>query len=309
MVSIVTTVYNHEPYLRQCLNGIVMQQTKFRFEAIVHDDVSTDGSVAIIKEYAEKYPDIIKPIYETENQYSKGDGSLGRILKNNVRGKYVATCEGDDYWIDADKLQNQFDYMESHPEVSMCGTNGLVLYDDHSRAPIYFSKWFREEILDTETIFSNQQVFHTCSYFYRRELLEIREKFNCRIFAGDLTLKLLALSLGDVATLGTVSTVYRKDTRNAASFTQTHDCSGKWAIEQLIHLYTEFDKFTNGRFHSLYTKRMKDFSIRLKALSWRKRLGRLALIITYPAYNWPNVYRSVLNKLHLKKTDDYFFGL
>ena len=74
MVTIRCTVFNHERYLRECLDGFVMQKTNFRFEAIVHDDASTDGSAAIIKEYAEKYPDIIKPIYETENQYSKHDG-------------------------------------------------------------------------------------------------------------------------------------------------------------------------------------------------------------------------------------------
>lgn len=80
MVTILCLVYNHESYIRQCLEGFVMQKTNFRFEAIVHDDASTDGTAAIIREYAEKYPDIIKPIFETENQYSKGDGSLGRIM-------------------------------------------------------------------------------------------------------------------------------------------------------------------------------------------------------------------------------------
>ena len=78
MVTILCLVYNHESYIRQCLEGFVMQKTNFRFEAIVHDDASTDGTAAIIREYAEKYPDINKPIFETENQYSKGDGSLGR---------------------------------------------------------------------------------------------------------------------------------------------------------------------------------------------------------------------------------------
>lgn len=64
LVSIQCLVYNHEPYLRQCLDGIVMQKTNFKFEAIVHDDCSTDNSASIIREYAEKYPEIIKPIYE-----------------------------------------------------------------------------------------------------------------------------------------------------------------------------------------------------------------------------------------------------
>ncbi len=120
LVSIRCTVYNHEPYLRQCLDGFVMQQTNFPFEVIVHDDASTDGSAAIIREYAEKYPDMIKPIFETENQYSKHDGSLGRILKAAIHpaSKYIAVCEGDDFWTDPQKLQIQVDFLESHPDYS-----------------------------------------------------------------------------------------------------------------------------------------------------------------------------------------------
>lgn len=119
MVTIRCATYNHEAYIRQCLEGFVMQKTNFRFEAIVHDDASTDGTVAIIREYAEKYPDIIKPIYETENQYSKRDGSLRRIMDAHTHGKYVAVCEGDDYWIDPLKLQKQVDFLEGNPEYGM----------------------------------------------------------------------------------------------------------------------------------------------------------------------------------------------
>ena len=126
LVSVKCLVYNHEPYLRQCLDGIVMQQTNFPFEAIVHDDASTDGSAAIIHEYAEKYPDIIKPIIEKENQYSKKDGSMQRIINEQIRGKYIAICEGDDYWIDPLKLQKQVDLMESHSEYGLVYTSAYV---------------------------------------------------------------------------------------------------------------------------------------------------------------------------------------
>ena len=122
LVVIRCLVYNHEPYLRDCLEGFVMQQTNFPFVAIVHDDASTDGSAAIIREYGEKYPDIIKPIYEAENKYSKHDGSLGRIINAAVDAtgaKYVAMCEGDDYWTDPLKLQKQVDFMETNPEYGM----------------------------------------------------------------------------------------------------------------------------------------------------------------------------------------------
>lgn len=118
LVSIRCLVYNHGPYLRQCLDGFVMQKTDFAFEAIVHDDASTDNSAAIIREYAEKYPDIIKPIYESENQYRKG--TIGKIMDHAVSpsSKYIAICEGDDYWTDSLKLQKQVDYLERHPK---CG--------------------------------------------------------------------------------------------------------------------------------------------------------------------------------------------
>ena len=130
MVTIRCAVYNHEQYIRKCLEGFVMQKTNFKFEAIVHDDVSTDGSVAIIKEYAEKYPDIIKPIFEKENQYSKHDGSLGRIMDENSHGKYIAFCEGDDYWTDPLKLQKQIDFLESHPDYSLCFHNAIIHWED-----------------------------------------------------------------------------------------------------------------------------------------------------------------------------------
>lgn len=120
MVSIRCAVYNHEKYIRDCLDGFVMQKTNFRFEAIAHDDASTDNTASIIKEYAEKYPDIIKPIYETENQYSKHDGSIRRILDAEMRGKYIAMCEGDDYWTDPLKLQKQVNYLEKRIEIVFC---------------------------------------------------------------------------------------------------------------------------------------------------------------------------------------------
>lgn len=121
-------VYNQELYLRDCLEGFVMQKTSFPFKAVVHDDCSTDGSTAIIREYAEKYPDIIEPIYETENLYSKGDGSLGRAMNKacNGRSEYFALCEGDDYWIDPYKLQKQVDFLDKNPEYSMCFSSCVI---------------------------------------------------------------------------------------------------------------------------------------------------------------------------------------
>lgn len=102
-----------------------MQKTNFPFEVIVHDDASTDRTADIIREYEKKYPKIITPIYETENQYSKHDGSINRIVNPFLKGKYVAFCEGDDYWIDENKLQMQVDFLEANPEYGMCYTKAI----------------------------------------------------------------------------------------------------------------------------------------------------------------------------------------
>lgn len=121
-VSVVCNAYNHGLYIRKALDGFVMQKTSFPFEVLVHDDASTDDTAEIIREYEKRYPEIIKPIYETENQYSKRDGSLTRIQYSRVKGKYVALCEGDDYWTDPLKLQKQYDALEAHPQIDICAT-------------------------------------------------------------------------------------------------------------------------------------------------------------------------------------------
>lgn len=121
VVSIISLTYNHAPYIRECLDGFLMQQTDFPFEVIIHDDASTDGTTTIIKEYAAKYPDIIKPILQVENQYSKYH-DFNLIIQNcfeKCQGKYIAFCEGDDYWTDPLKLQKQVDFLEKHKEYGM----------------------------------------------------------------------------------------------------------------------------------------------------------------------------------------------
>lgn len=122
LVSICCLSFNHAPYIRESLDGFLKQKTTFGVEILIHDDASTDGTDAIIKEYAEQYPDIIFPLYETVNQYSNGYKGKMDIAFNysRAKGKYIAYCEGDDYWTDPLKLQKQVDFMESHPDYSVC---------------------------------------------------------------------------------------------------------------------------------------------------------------------------------------------
>ncbi len=120
-VSICCITYNHEKYIRDAIEGFLNQKTNFPFEVLIHDDASTDGTANIIREYEAKYPQIIKPIYQTENQYSKGiDVSIFNYSR--AKGKYIALCEGDDYWTDPYKLQKQVDFLEKNPDFGLVYT-------------------------------------------------------------------------------------------------------------------------------------------------------------------------------------------
>lgn len=123
LVSVLCTTYNHKNYIRQCLDSMVGQKTDFPFEIIVRDDCSTDGTSDIIREYAEKYPGIVIPYILEENYFSKGMTNISFAKMFGMsRGKYIAICEGDDFWTDPEKLQVQADYLEANPDCSLCVT-------------------------------------------------------------------------------------------------------------------------------------------------------------------------------------------
>ncbi|MBS6722749.1 MAG: glycosyltransferase [Clostridiales bacterium] len=120
IVSVICNTYNHERYIRDAIESFLVQKTDFLYEVLIHDDASTDKTAEIIKEYEKKYPELIKPIYQRENQYSKGINVSFKFQYPRAHGKYIAICEGDDYWIDPYKLQKQVNAMEQHPEVGIC---------------------------------------------------------------------------------------------------------------------------------------------------------------------------------------------
>ena len=126
LVSIICSTYNHGLYISQCLDGFLMQKTNFPFEILIHDDASTDNTPDIIREYEHNHPQVIRPIYQKENKYSKKEDIFAKYQCSRVRGKYIAICEGDDYWIDPLKLQKQIDFLEKNPDYGMIYTTSKV---------------------------------------------------------------------------------------------------------------------------------------------------------------------------------------
>ena len=208
VVSIRCLTYNHAPYIRQCLDGFVMQKTNFRFEAIVHDDASTDGTQDIIREYEKKYPDIIKPIYEKENQYSKHDGSLGRIMNSAMSpsSKYIAVCEGDDFWTDPYKLQKQVDYLETHPECGLVHTKHKKLVEETGE---FKDGWAEETDFEKNLIRNRICTLTTCyrSYFLVDYAKEIQRSPNWPM--GDAPFWLFIMSQATSKLIPDETGVYR----------------------------------------------------------------------------------------------------
>ncbi len=208
LVSIKCLAYNHEKFIAQTMDGFLIQETDFPFEIIVHDDASTDKTADILREYEKKFPLIVKPVYETENQYKKQDGSLTRAANAPLKGKYIANCEGDDYWIDPHKLQTQIDFLESHPDYSTTFHDAEIKTESgvDSIDSVYPQMEDREysatEIFEKWTI-------PTASLVYRREVINYPIKNIFNILNGDLFLVEKCAHTGKVRCINKKMSVYR----------------------------------------------------------------------------------------------------
>ncbi len=211
LVSVRCTAYNHEPYIAQALDGFLLQRTNFPFEVIVHDDASTDKTADIIREYEKKYPKIIRPIYQTENQYSKRDGSIGRIMTAACRGRYIALCEGDDYWIDGNKLQMQVDFLEANREYSAYYSNveGIdAMGRPFDYAYLFFPLYSTHSILMSDTHYY-PLIGQLATCMVRKEIMLEMSKADFQI-NGDMVLSAIARAKGNVYYSGEKLACHRK---------------------------------------------------------------------------------------------------
>jgi len=208
VVSICSTAYNHDNFIRECLEGFLMQETTFSVEILIHDDASTDSTANIIREYEAQYPHIIKPIYQIENQYSKGIQPYVIFNFPRARGKYIALCEGDDYWTAPNKLQTQVDFMESHQDYSGCFHNVSVAYEDGSKS---MHPQFDEPLKDTFTVqdLAAANVIPTSSNLFRARLFPEFPAWCARMPIGDWPLHVLNAEHGDIGYIDRIFAVYR----------------------------------------------------------------------------------------------------
>lgn len=207
LVSIRCATFNHENYISNALDGFLKQETNFPFEIIVHDDASTDRTASIIKEYEQKFPNIIKPIYETENQYSKHNGSIRDIITAACKGKYFAFCEGDDYWTAPNKLQMQVNWLESHPDYTMCFHRSKIIKESEAHCSLKCDSIENRDYSATELF--QEWIVPTASICIRKEVLAYPIKHPEKILNGDIILVEKAAHTGKVRGFKDTMAVYR----------------------------------------------------------------------------------------------------
>ena len=263
LVSICCITYNHENYIRDAIEGFLMQKADFPFEIVIHDDASTDATADIIREYERKHPDIIKPIYQTENQYSKG-GRATLLTFKAAKGKYLALCEGDDYWIDPLKLQKQITGMEKYPECYISFHPAIKRFVDGSRdnkiVGLYSNKTTIVPVEDI--ILSKWGYIPTASIILNRSVVSrIFSFFDLAKDApvGDYYIRVLGAENGGALYLNDIMSVYRYMVPGSFSERMKNSSSDEealWYRRTIISL-AKLNTFTDSKYSKLLDIRKK----------------------------------------------------
>jgi glycosyltransferase involved in cell wall biosynthesis len=256
LVSISCTTYNHGPFIRQCLEGFMMQKLDGGFEVLIHDDASNDETRVIIEEYAQRFPNVIFPFFQSENQYQKGvRGMMPRFNFPRSRGKYIAMCEGDDYWTDPYKLQKQVDFLEANSDYALCFhqvqilmPNGELKSDFLTEVPLKYES--------IEYVAEKGNFIHTPSIVFRNGF----EEFPGLFFEspiGDYFMQMLIASRGKFHQIPKAMAVYRYGVgvwSNEQQFTRSLRTAKTHAL-----LMTYFTQNDNHPVAEIFARRIAGF--------------------------------------------------
>ena len=253
LVSVSCITFNHGPYLRQALESFVNQKTSFPIEVLIHDDCSTDDTIEIIQEYAERYPEMIRPMFEEQNQYSQGISNISGVFNfPRARGKYIAMCEGDDFWSDMEKLEKQAQYMEAHPECAMCcHSAGVVSMDDAFRTVSVLQPFSGSRVLAAEEVISKKENIPTASLMFRTEYAKTLPQYYYDCPVGDIPLHLYMASRGTVYYFDEVMSMYRMGGAGSwGSSMDSEQAKQKWEkhYQEMQALFGAFDASTDGKY-------------------------------------------------------------
>ena len=317
-VTVNVEVFNHGKYLRQCLDSILNQLVNFNVIVNIHDDASTDDSQSIIKEYQRKYPNIIRPIFQKQNIYSKTQKENPVLIIQGLRvqGQYVAMCEGDDYWTNPYKIQIQTTLMDQNVNCHLClhvvekinnktGELMCLMPSYKIRSDLLQPKKFIPLIL-------NKYSFQTSSYFFRAEdsinYYKSLPRYADIMPTGDETMLMYYGQLGNVIFINKKMSAYRKFADGSWSvrhrkYTEEKNLS---VLEARIESLTHYDLFTNFRFHKACSERINrvKLSVYLRTKNNESLMKdkevmnffRKKHFISYCFFKYPKLYKMLKRK-------------
>lgn len=300
-VSVIVTCYNHGPYISDCLKGILCQVTSFPFEIIVHDDASSDSSVEQVERFCEKYPDLIRPIFQAENQYSKGCNRPLIIAASVCSSKYLAICEGDDYWVNPMKLSRQVEAIERNEGCSIVVHEALVVSgSSHSvfRRPIDCERFGVKDILAEFGQFAP-----TASYLFDRKVFDILPKWFETAPVGDFLIEIYSQKVGFGLFLEGSDSVYRYLSVGSWSSNLSKGKEARAiAIKRLIDIYEKVSLDFPGFLDDINVRKTKAYA----ALAFQ--LSRLDLLQVFSRQN--NIsYREIKGLAAELNSSSVFFRI
>ena len=251
-VSVLIITYNHEKYISQALDSVLMQEVNFAYEIVIGEDCSSDKTRDILIEYQKKNPEKIRLLLHKQN--------LGNLGKKNLiethhacRGEYIALLEGDDYWTSSLKLQKQADYLDSNPDFAICFTSTLAFYEDESLTPYIFPDIKYKEISTLKDLLSDN-FMHTCSVMFRNRLFKSYPKWYHEIITGDYALHIINASYGKIGYINEVMSAYRIHKDGIWSTQQKDNIARNY--NSAIALYSNLINFLDNRYHKILEKRL-----------------------------------------------------
>ncbi|MEG3071865.1 MAG: glycosyltransferase family 2 protein [Peptococcaceae bacterium] len=249
LVSISCITYNHEKYIAKAIEGFLMQKTSFQYEILIHDDASTDKTAYIVKEYERKYPKLIKPIYQNENQYSKGV-KVGLLNTKRAKGKYLAICEGDDYWTDPNKLQKQVNYMENNPDCTMCFHNANIINENG----LSTGKMLIDKSISSRKYTAGELAvlgfIPTASKIYLKSIFDHPPEWYSKSVVGDYPSQLIIASHGYAYYINESMSNYRTLSSGSASerFNKKSTKEKIHYINGFIDILNNFNEYSNYKY-------------------------------------------------------------
>lgn len=319
IVSICCITYNQEKYIKDALDSFLMQKTNFNYEIIIHDDASTDNTASIIKEYEKKYSKIIKPIYQKENQYSKGK-KVSLYTYNKAKGKYIAFCEGDDYWSDPYKLQKQFDYMEKNKDCGLCFHSVEVINAKNDKKVGEIRAASESKAISTsEIILGGGGFIGTNSIFSRSEILKNLPEFFEKSPVGDYPIQIITASKDYAYFINENMSIYRTNVKNSwtsQEFKPEKEIEIKNGIITMLEMFNKYSfyKYTDSVKRKIREyeaeiliykndiKKLKKDYKEIYDLFSKKRKMRL-----YIQYYFPSLKNKVLKIVRIYKDLNLYF--